>query len=271
MRIALMQTEGRPGDVAGNLSLLEEAAARARDDGAELLIAPEMFLTGYNIGKQAADLAEPQDGPSAAYIADLARSNNLAIIHGYPERSGDRVYNAAQAIAADGSALANYRKSHLYGAEERRLFQAGDGAAATARIGDFTVGLLICYDVEFPEAVRLLALAGCDLIAVPTALMQPPNRIPDLLVPARACENQVFVAYANRCGAEGSLTYVGQSTVAGPDGAMLSQAGSGAALLLADLDRGRIAEVRNQYTYLNDRRPETYGGLQAAPPLARSA
>ena len=271
MRIALMQTEGRPGDVAGNLALLDDAAARARKDGAELLIAPEMFLTGYNIGDRMADLAEPRDGPSAAHIAGLAKAGGLAIIYGYPERSGGVVYNAAQAIAPDGSALTNYRKSHLYGAEENRLFQAGNGAAAIARIGDLTVGLLICYDVEFPETVRLLALAGCHLIAVPTALMQPPNRIPDLLVPARACENQVFLAYANRSGTEGSLTYVGQSTVAGPDGAVLAQAGPDATLLLADLDSKRIAEVRDRYSYLDDRRPDTYVGLHATTPVARSA
>lgn len=271
MRIALLQTEGHPGDVAGNLALLDDAASRAKTDSADLLIAPEMFLTGYNIGDRTTDLAEPQDGPSAAHIAGLARGRGLAIVYGYPERSGDRIYNAALAIGPDGSALVNYRKTHLYGAEENQLFRAGDGTMAIARIGDFSVGLLICYDVEFPETVRLLALAGCDLIVVPTALMQPPNRIPDLLVPARACENQVFVAYANRCGVEGSLTYVGQSTVAGPDGAVVVQAGREAALLLVELDKERIAEVRNSYTYIKDRRPETYGGLQAETPLAQSA
>ena len=131
------------------------------------------------------------------------------------------------------------------------------------------VGILICYDVEFPEAVRALALAGADLVAVPTALMRPYQVVTRTVVPTRAYENQVYVAYANRCGSEGELTYAGESCVVGPDGADLARAGSGEELLLAEIDPARLAASRADNTHLRDRRPALYGALTRAEENAR--
>ena len=121
------------------------------------------------------------------------------------------------------------------------------------------IGILICYDVEFPEAARTLTLAGAELIAVPTAIMQPFCHTCQLLVPARAYENQVFVVYANRCGQEGDLTYCGLSCIVGPDGKDRARAGIDEGLLVADIDTAEMTTSRKINPYLTDRRPELYG------------
>jgi predicted amidohydrolase len=124
--------------------------------------------------------------------------------------------------------------------------------------------------VEFPENVRLLALAGADFVAVPTASMQPYLFVARSLVQARAYENQVFLAYVNRCGQEQDLSYYGLSCITGPDGADLARAGTGEELILADLDPGRLAASRETYTYLRDRRPQLYGALTVPDPSTPS-
>jgi len=113
--------------------------------------------------------------------------------------------------------------------------------------------------VEFPEAVRAVALRGADLLIAPTANMQGFDTVPLTLVPARAYENQLFVAYANACGREGELVYGGLSGVAAPDGSLLAQAGRGDALLVVDLVADHPGRRLN--SYLADRRPDTYGAL----------
>jgi predicted amidohydrolase len=231
------------------------AASEAKTD---LVIFPEMFLTGYNIGDTVFSLAEPADGPSAAAVATIARDSGVSILYGYPERSGRRIYNSALFIHPTRGTIANYRKTHLYGQEEKRLFAPGDDLVM-AELEGLKVGILICYDIEFPEAVRSLALAGAELIAVPTALIQPFDIVARTLVPARAFENQVYVAYAGMCGREGNLGYCGLSCIVGPDGNDLARAGSNPSLLFAEIDPSAITRGRKKNPYLSDRRAELYG------------
>ena len=217
MKIAVCQSEAVIRDVAKALDLLRSQVRVAASRGAGLVVFPEMFLTGYNIGEAAFKLAEPSDGPSAAAVAAISRQAGAAILYGYPERQGDRIFNSALLIHPARGAIANYRKAHLYGKEEKRLFAPGDDLVM-AEVDGLKVGILICYDIEFPEAVRSLALAGAELIAVPTALIQPFDIVSRTLIPARAFENQVYVAYAGMCGREGNLGYCGLSCIVGPDG-----------------------------------------------------
>ncbi|MCZ9340633.1 carbon-nitrogen hydrolase family protein, partial [Streptomyces sp. TRM76130] len=198
---------------------------RAAAAGAGLLVAPELFLTGYAIGDDMARLAEPADGDAAASIAEAATRHGLAVAYGYPERDGDRAFNSAQLISADGTRLANYRKTHLYGDYERDRFTPGDQPVVQAELDGLTVGLMICYDVEFPENVRAHALAGTDLLLVPTAQPHPFQFVAASLVPVRAFENQMYVAYVNRTGREGAFDFVGLSVLAGPDGVARARAG----------------------------------------------
>jgi len=261
MRTALLQSSGRPGSVVENLKVLDEAAGRAAAGGATLLAAPEMFLTGYAIGDDIGRLAEPADGDSADTIAEIATRHGLAITYGYPERDGDAVHNSAQLISADGDRLANYRKTHLFGDFERAHFTPGERPVVQAELNGLTIGLMICYDVEFPEPVRAHALAGTDLLLVPTANMHPFELVAESVVPVRAWENQMYVAYINRIGQEGEFDFFGLSTLAGPDGVARTKAGPGEELLLGDVDPAFLAESRAANPYLRDRRPGLYGSL----------
>ncbi|MCS0639739.1 carbon-nitrogen hydrolase family protein [Streptomyces sp. LP05-1] len=261
LRTALLQSSGRPGDVAANLAALDEAAGRAAATGAGLLVVPEMFLTGYAIGDGVARLAEPADGPSAEAVAALAVRHGLGIAYGYPERDGDRVYNSAQLIGPDGTRLANYRKTHLFGGFELGAFTPGDQPVVQAELGGLRVGLIICYDVEFPENVRAHALAGTDLLLVPTALMHPAEIVAESVVPVRAFESQLYIAYANRIGQEGEFEFVGRSVLAGPDGAARARAGRGEELITGDADPELLTGSRRENPYLADRRPGLYATL----------
>ena len=254
LTLALLQCAPGPLDVAGNLQRLNQAAQQARAGGADVLVCPEMFLTGYNIGLSAvAQLAQPPDGEYAQSIRKIAQRQGLAIVYGYPERAADgTVFNAAQWIKAEGQRGLNYRKTHLFGALDKTQFRAGDLTSALVDIKGWRVGLLICYDVEFPENTRRLALAGADLIVVPTANMADFDFVATTLVPVRAYENQVYLAYANYTGPEGDLHYGGLSTVAAPDGAVLAQAGRHETLVFATLDPERLATARRQHTHLID-------------------
>jgi predicted amidohydrolase len=254
VRIAIWQTG------SADLAQLRERALAAAGSGARLLVTPEAFTSGYAV-HGVRDAAQPADGAWAGAVAAIAADSGLAILYGYPERVGDRVMNSAQLIDRDGRVLANYRKSHLYGEVDKRTFEPGDGDFAIVGLDGLSVGILICYDVEFPETVRALALAGADLVTVPTALMRPYEIVARTLVPSRAYENQVYVAYANRSGWEDGLAYCGESCVVGPDGADVARAGSGDELLLAEIDPARLATSRTDNTHLGDRRPELYGVL----------
>ena len=261
MRTALLQSSGRPGSVVENLKVLDAAAGRAAAAGAGLLVAPEMFLTGYAIGDDIGRLAEPADGDSADAIADLAGRHGLAIAYGYPERDGETVFNSAQLISAEGVRLANYRKTHLFGCFEREHFTPGEQPVVQAELGSLRIGLMICYDVEFPENVRAHALAGTDLLVVPTAQMHPFQFVAESMIPVRAFESQMYVAYVNRVGQEGEFDFVGLSALAGPDGVARARAGRGEELVFADADPAFLAASREANPYLKDRRPGLYGSL----------
>ena len=261
LRTALLQSSGRPGAVDENLKVLDEAAGRAALAGAQLLVCPEMFLTGYAIGDAVPRLAEAFDGPGARAVAEIAVRHGLAVLYGYPERSGEQIFNAAQLIGPDGAALANYRKTHLFGCFEQEWFTPGEQAVVQAELGGVRIGLLICYDVEFPENVRAHALAGTGLLLVPTAQIHPFQFVAESVVPVRAFESQMYVAYVNRTGQEGEFEFVGLSCLAGPDGVVRVRAGRGEELVVGEVDPEVLTASRAANPYLNDRRPGLYGSL----------
>ncbi|MBP5955939.1 carbon-nitrogen hydrolase family protein [Pseudomonas anatoliensis] len=261
MRVALYQCPPLPLDPAANLQRLHQLAMEAK--GADLLVLPEMFMTGYNIGAEAVStLAEVYNGEWAQQIGRIAKAAGLAIVYGYPERTADaQIYNAVQLIDSHGERLCNYRKSHLFGDLDRSMFSAGGDEVPVVELNGWKLGFLICYDLEFPENARRLALAGAELILVPTANMIPFDFVADVTVRSRAFENQCYVAYANYCGHEGDIHYCGQSSIAAPDGSRIAQAGLDEALIVGELDRQLMVDSRTANHYLSDRRPELYGAL----------
>ncbi|OXM62626.1 carbon-nitrogen hydrolase family protein [Amycolatopsis vastitatis] len=234
-----------------------------RESGADLVVTAEMITTGYHIGERTHELAEPAGGAAAARLSALAKETGVALAYGYPESDGGHVYNSVQLVDAAGRRQANYRKTHLFGDLDKAWFTPGDEAVVQADVGGVRIGLLICYDVEFPELVRAHALAGTELLVVPTALMSPYELVADTLVPARAYESQLFVAYANRCDTERELTYCGRSCVVAPTGEVLARAGAGPGVIAADVTRDALVASRAENTHLADRRPNLYRGITA--------
>jgi len=242
MRLAIWQGNSPAGDGDAALLALEPALRAAGAMGAKVLVAPEIWLPGYNDERIHA-LAQPRGGPWTQSLSQMCRNAACGIVVGYAERAGERVYNSAVALDATGSEVAHYRKVQLYGPREKRLYVPGD-TYAIFDVGGVKAGLLICYDIEFSTHVGALAALGVQVILAPTANMQPFVHVVRHTVPAMAANHGVVIAYANFCGVEGDLTYVGGSQIAGPHGEVLALAGEGPVLLIADLparDAGRLS------------------------------
>lgn len=259
MLISLFQMQPLSGDVPGNIGKIAQAAMAAAEMGAELLVTPELGTSGYALGARFEELAEGRDGSIVGALTEVAADCGLAICAGFPEREGNQVFNSSVLIRPDGTAEF-YRKSHLYGDGERAAFVPGADAPHVFDLNGIKTGMLICYDVEFPENVRTLALAGAELILVPTALPQGiiSRRIADTVVPTRAFENGVFLVYADLCGEENGFSYGGRSVILGPDGDELARAGVKETLLVADVDPAAYDDARAQNPYLINRRPGLY-------------
>ena len=272
MKLALWQTAGFPADVAANLAALESTARAAAAEGAALLLCPECWLCGYNIGDAVATLAESAEGASARRIAEIARQRGIAIAYGYAESDpGSRhIYNAVQVIGADGAVLSHYRKTHLFGHAERAAYRPGSHFEPPFMFDGFRIGLLICYDVEFPEAVRSLALLGADALLVPTALSDEYAAVPNFIVPARAIENQLYLAYCNHAGVEHGMRFLGGSCLIGMDGKAVVAAGAEDALIIGEISRRAQHAAAKTYPYRSDRRPELYGLLHGRGDQCRS-
>ncbi|MGN6721631.1 MAG: carbon-nitrogen hydrolase family protein [Marmoricola sp.] len=259
MRVAVYQGPEGSNSVEENLAALESAVAKAAAQGAQLLITPEMSASGYNVDDGYASSAESTDGPIEHRLAEAARQHGIALIYGYPEREGDALYNTAAVLGADGTEIARYRKTHLFGDFETKHFTPADDLVVQFDLNGIRCGVVVCYDVEFPEVVRAHAGAGTQLLLVPTALMLPFDFVADSVVPVRAWENELCLVYADRCGTEGDLTYVGRSCVIGSDGTELARAGRGEELLIADIDEDTLVAGKKLNTYLRDRRTDLYG------------
>ncbi|HRO30497.1 MULTISPECIES: carbon-nitrogen hydrolase family protein [Micrococcaceae] len=255
MRVAVWQCEPHPLDVEGNLLRLQDALDRASEQDADVLVVPEMFTTGYDIPRRDTHrLAEPCGGPTAQRIAELTVRTGVAVAYGYPERDTDgTVYNSAL-LVSDGRTVLRHRKMHLFEDLDRSRFTPGNAPPAVADLRGHRVALLICYDVEFPEAVRAAALRGAQVVLVPTANMAGYEIVSRTLVPARAYENGVQIAYANYCGSEGDQDYAGLSVICGPGGAVDTLPAAGEGLLVVE-----VRDVEGVPPYLADRRVDLFG------------
>ena len=259
-RLAVAQLTPARLDKDANLERIESAMQTTADGGGQAILLPELFLTGYFLSEQLASLAEPADGPSVQRLSALARRHHLLTICGWPEATdGRRPYNSAVIIDADGTVVGRYRKTHLFG-NEPDYFAAGD------RFDTFDtslgrIGVLICYDLEFPEAARILALDGAAILLTPTANMDPYSAYQAVYTRARAMENGLYVATANTVGTLDAFHFFGESSVVGPDGEVMEIAGAEERILMVSIDPERIPPADVTLRYLTHRRPELYGKL----------
>ena len=243
LRIALWQGPSVECDIEAGFAALKAAVTAAGAMGAQVLVAPELYLPGYN-QDALVQLAEPRGGAWHQRLGALAREAGCALVVGYAERDGV-LYNSAVGFDATGAEMAHYRKIQLFGPREQRLFAFGEAYT----VFDFhgrKAALLICYDIEFDHHISALKAQGVELILCPTACPKPFENVAQVVVPAHSANHALSIVYANYCGDEGDCSYFGLSTITGPHGQVMAQAGSGPALLVADLPAPDPARLTTQ-------------------------
>ncbi|WP_224091502.1 carbon-nitrogen hydrolase family protein [Arthrobacter sp. StoSoilB13] len=265
MLLSVLQANASVLDVEANLRTIDDAARRAAQAGAGLLLTPELFPVGYAPLRLHAEL-DPATLPGIRErLAGIARRHNIGLVYSLPAPSPeDNTWHiTATLVDGSGEELLHYAKVHLFGAEERKAFVGAQAPPAVVDFNGIRTSILICYDVEFPEAVRAAATRGAELLLVPTALSMGFDNVPQVLIRARAVESQLNVAYANHSGHEDIYNFLGGSVVAGPDGSLLAAAGESAALLFAEVGTETVKAARDEVPYLRERRPELYRKWEA--------
>lgn len=254
------------GDVDGNRARAAEAVETAARRGADLVILPELCTTGYAFAdeSEARELGEPADGPTLGQWRALASAHSVVIVGGFCELDAEGTpRNSALVVDQDGSSRV-YRKTHLWD-REQLIFVAGTAPPPVIDTTAGRVGIAICYDAFFPEVMRVLALAGADVIAVPmnSPVIDPPTEplaAEVVLALASAQVNRVYVAQADRSGAERGIDWANASAICDPDGRLLAGPVTGPALLMAacDLERARDKALGARNHVVADRRPQLY-------------
>lgn len=269
MRAALIQTTAST-DVADNLARTEALLEQAKAAGAELVCLQECFNTWFFAQRVDANdqaLAEPVDGPSVRRMRDAARRLGLYLVVPFYERvMAGELYNSAVLVDAGGEILGCYRKHHLPMSShfnEKFYFRPGNAGFPVFDTPLGRIGIMICYDRHFPEAARALGLGGAEYVFVPTAtttrgfsrsVWEPELR-------GHAIANGFWIGGVNRVGTELESTYYGASVFIDPIGQVVAQAGDGEQVLVADLPRARVEEVRRAWPFYRDRRPDAYAAL----------
>mgnify|MGYP006276520289 CR=1 FL=1 len=226
-----------------------DAALAAAPAALDLVLCPELFTTGYGPVERVAAYDEAAAHAAETGLGELARRHRTALVYGTVDHTAHGRHNAARLVDRDGRPLARHAKRALPPFAVETLFEPGAETTVVAWEG-IKLGLLVCFDVEFPENVRAVARAGAELILVPTALWDRVPIVARMVVPVRAYENGVFVAYANYCGAHAGETYLGESVICAPDGRALARAEDEPELLVAEVDRAEIARARTFLPFL---------------------
>ncbi|MEM1537069.1 MAG: carbon-nitrogen hydrolase family protein [Candidatus Bathyarchaeia archaeon] len=264
---ALAQISCQRGNKQANIQKIEEYVAKAKQKGADLVIFPELSLTGYIIRDELFELAEKIPGPSIKAIEKIARKHETHIVFGMPELSGKTqatIYNTAILVGPEGY-IGKYRKMHLPTHsvfEEKRYFRPGYQAEVfETDIGK--IGLIICYDIFFPEVCRLTRLEGAQMIVCISASPAVRKAFFETLTVARAIENTAFLAYVNLVGVEDGLQFWGGSRLIAPNGKIIAKAKYDEEdLVVGEVDYADIKPVEAFVPTLKDLRPELFDKLK---------
>ena len=273
MKIAVCQLSPKVGHKQENLALVREAVVSSASSGAKIIVVPELANTGYSFRDIAelADNAESVDGPTITEWVCLARELAVVLVGGFAERGSDGAfYNSAAVLDASGI-RAVYRKAHLWNLE-KTMFAAGHAPPAVVDTCYGRLGVMICYDIEFPEWVRTASLAGAELLCCPANWPMCPRpeaeRPADVVrVQAAAATNRMFVALADRCGVDRDQDWVGGSVIVGADGypqTTIALSVPGIHIAHVDLTVARDKTVSELNDVFADRRPELYGQVVRA-------
>ena len=255
----VVQPAPRPYDKAGNLKRALDWMDEAAAHGASLIVFPEMYLTGYLIKDRLAELTETlPDGPAVAALREKARALSLAVIMGMPvARPEGKPWNAMVMLDRDGSIVHVAPKTHMFGGEEKMFTRGSELRAFDTSFG--RMGILVCYDGEFPETARTLALDGAKLLVLCSANMTPYEDYHPVYMRARAMENCAYTLYSNYVGTEKRFRYCGQSGAWHPTGRVLVQTDTQEeGLFYAEIDWRDTTSPDGFLNYLEHRRPELY-------------
>ncbi len=252
MKVAIFQADAKPATLNQRLHSLDVALSESSGQKPELLLCPELFLSGYGDKDSIRQNSCSIEGESIEKFADIAARHGVAIASGYPEKKDDILYNSLLCLSSSGELLANHRKRIFPSDYEKSLFEPGKQITVFDFENGWRVALLICYEAEFPEAVRACALAGAQLVLVPTALGLEWSVVSRQLIPSRAFENGVYLAYANFAGADQTNQYIGDSVIVSPTGEDLARAGKNEEVICANIDQKSIIKARQRLPYLND-------------------
>ena len=266
-------------DPAVNLEKAIQKIREAAEKGAQIICLQELFRTHYFCQSEDAanfKLAEPVPGPTTETLSKLAKEKSIVVIAPIFEKRAEGVYhNSAVVIDADGKLAGRYRKMHIPDDPhfyEKYYFAPGDLGFKASKTRYATVGVLICWDQWFPEAARLAALGGAQILFYPTAIGWHESEPKDaaraqlegwqVAQRGHAVANEIFVAAANRVGKEGPVKFWGHSFVAGPFGGVIAEAGEkNEENLIVECDLSQIEAVRQSWPFLRDRRIDAYGGI----------
>ena len=266
-KIALAQIGCKRADKKENLKKIKNFVEKAKNQSADLVVFPELSLTGYVVRDQIYELAETIPGPSTQVIEKIAEKTQTYIVFGMPELSEKTqatIYNTAVLVGPKGY-IGKYRKMYLPTHsvfEEKRYFRPGYQAAAfDTEIGK--IGLIICYDIFFPEVSRLTRLKGAQLIVCISASPAVRKTFFEILTAARAIENTAFLAYVNLVGIENGLQFWGGSRLIAPNGKVLAKAKYDEEdLVMCDVNYSNIKPIETFVPTLKDLRPELFDALK---------
>jgi predicted amidohydrolase len=267
IKVALAQMICKIGDKKNNMNKMKQKVEEAKKRDANIIIFPELSLTGYSTRDLAYELAEPIPGPSVKLLEEITKKRNIHMIFGMLERSEKAravLYNTAVLLGPKGF-IGKYRKMHLPTHsvfEEKRYFRLGYQAPVfETEIGK--IGLTICYDVFFPEISRLLRLKGGQLIICISASPARRRKFFEVLTTARAIENTVFLAYVNLVGVENGLQFWGGSRLIAPNGNIITQAKYDEEdLTTGNVDYADLERIETFVPTLRDLRPELFNSLK---------
>ena len=263
-KITLAQFESKLCDPPANVVKAIPMIRQAGLDGSDMIMFPEMFTTGYElsiVGPRITELAEPVNGPTITALREAAKQAGVYVVAPIALYHDDLPcvpFNSAVLIDREGNVAGVYDKQHLW-ALERFYFRGGNGTPVFQT--DFgTIGIMICYDMGYPEVARMLALQGAQIVLCPSAWCEPDHDVWDINVPARALENTVFLCAVNRYGREQDLYMGGHSKVCDPRGRVVAELpDEGEGVLNVEIDLADVVSNRQTSPYLRDRRPELYG------------
>jgi predicted amidohydrolase len=254
LRISLAQLSPVLGNKETNLDYISKSMLEAKSQQSDLIVFPELFLTGYDVGKELNNLAETIEGSSINKIKVMCKEHSIYSIVGFPETDETNNYYISSAVINNqGNLAGSYRKTHLFDKEKFYFKKGEEFKVFHTKIGK--IGIMICYDLEFPEVARSLKLMGAEIIIVLTANMSPYEDYQNVYMRSRAMENEIPIVICNRLGSEGEINFFGDSMVVDGNGKVLYHMGRTPGIGTVTLSS---STPDPKLDYIKNRRPEIY-------------